>query len=328
VSPPIADIGSFFDAVGKFFDQLAGLKWGSLLLGLLFFHIYIACRTRAYFNALRAAYPDSPIQWRRIWGAYVATYGVNSFIPFRGGEVIKAYLTKTSVPGSSYPAITSSFLCEHAFDACMAVITLTFAFTQGVFPKPPDFSKLGAFDLSYLAAHPRFTLFIITAIGVLVLVGIALLSARVKAFWARVKQGFAILRDRRRWLREMAAIQAAGAIFRLAGFWFLLEAFHVGGSVRNVLLVQAVNTIATALPLTPGGAGVQQALLVKVFVGGASATTVAAYSVGQEIAIAATSILIGFIALATIFRFRSFKAVIREGREAHAADRAAARGAA
>ena len=90
----------------------------------------------------------------------------------------KAFLTKTSVPGSSYPAITSSFLCEHAFDACLAVITLGFAFTQGVFPKPPDFSKLKAFDIAFLASHPRFTLFLLTALAFLVLLLFAVLSRR------------------------------------------------------------------------------------------------------------------------------------------------------
>jgi len=325
---PLADIGSFLHGAGQFFGDLSNLRWGWLIAGLACFHLYIVLRTRAYFNALRAAYPDEPFQWRRIWGAYVAAYGANHVIPFRGGEVIKVFLTKTSVPRSSYPAITSSFLCEHVFDAGLAVITLGFAFTQGVFPKPPDFSKLGAFDLSYLAAHPRFTLFLLTALGVLGLIGFALLSARVRAFWARVRQGFAILADRRRWLREMVGVQAGGAVFRLAAYWSLLEAFHVGGSVRNVLLVQATNTIATALPLTPGGAGVQQAILLKVFAAKASAATVAAYSVGQEIAIAASSLLIAFAALALVFRFRSFKEVMRRGREAHAADRAAARGAA
>jgi uncharacterized membrane protein YbhN (UPF0104 family) len=325
--PILADIGSFFDAVGRFFDQLAGLRWGWLLVALLCFHVYILLRTRAYFHALRAAYPGASFQWRRIWAAYAATYGLNNVIPFRGGEAMKLFLTRSSVPGSSYPAIASSFLCEHAFDACAAVVTLSFAFTQGVFPKPPDFSSLGAFDLSYLAAHPRFTLFLLTALGVLALVGFALLSARVRAFWARVKLGFTILRDRRRWAREMVSVQLVATVFRLVAYWGFLEAFHVGGSLRNVLLVMAINTIATALPLTPGGAGVQQALMIKVFASSAPAATVAAYSVGQQIAIAASSIAIGFAALALVFRLRSFKEALRQGREAHAADRAAAKGA-
>ena len=92
--------------------------------------------------------------------------------------------------------------------------------------------------------------------------------------------------------------------------------------MRNVLLVLGVNAIASLLPFTPGGAGVQQALLLKVFAGTATSATVAAYSVGQQIAIAAFSLGLGFAALVFIFKFRSFKAVIAAGREHRAAEQA------
>ena len=208
----------------------------------------------------------------------------------------------------------------------MAIFILTFAFSQGVFPKPPDFAKLNAFDLSFLASHPKFTLFLITALAVAVLVGFALLSQRVKAFWERVRQGLTILFDRRRYLREVFAWQFAGWCFRFMAFWFLLEAFNVGGSVRNVLLVLGVNAVAAVVPFTPGGAGVQQALLVKVFAGAASGATVAAYSVGQQIVIAVSTLAVGFGALVSIFRIRSFKEAIRLGKEDRDAAKAAERG--
>jgi uncharacterized membrane protein YbhN (UPF0104 family) len=314
---PLASVGSFFDAVGEFFSNLASVKFPALLLGLACFGIYLGLRSRAWFNVLRAAYPDEPIQWRRVWGAYMAAYGFNNVVPARGGDVMKLFLTKTSIPNSSYPAVTSSMAVELIFDAVIAIPVLTYAFTQGVFPKPPDFSKLDAFDLSWFAQHHRFTLFLLTVLGVLVFIGFALLSARVRAFWARVRQGLAILRDRRRYLREVFAWQFVGWLFRFTAFWMLLEAFGVGGSVRNVLLVLGTNAVAAIVPFTPGGAGVQQAILVKVFGGG---SVVAAYSVGQQIAIGAFSLALGFIALVTIFKFRSFRDAIEQGRAARASD--------
>jgi hypothetical protein len=61
-----------------------------------------------------------------------------------------------------------------------------------------------------------------------------------------------------------------------------------------------------------------------VFAGTASSATVAAYSVGQQIAIAAFTAALGLAALITIFRIRSFREVIRRGREdARAAEPAA-----
>jgi uncharacterized membrane protein YbhN (UPF0104 family) len=318
----VAGIGDFFDAVGEFFSQLASISWGPLVLGLLCFGVYLTVRSRAFFHVLRAAYPTERIAFRRIWGAYIAAYGFNNVVPARGGDVIKLFLVKTSIPSSTYPAIGAAFLVEAGFDLSMGVLILTFAFTQGVFPKPPDFSKLKAFDLSFFASHPRFLLFVLTVLAIGMLVAIALLSARAKAFWARVRQGLTIVFDRRRYFREVWLVQFLAWCFRFSAFWFLLDAFHIGGSVRNVLLVLGVNAVAAVVPFTPGGAGVQQAFLVKVFAGTATGATVAAYSVGQQIAIAVFSLGVGFVALATIFKFRSFKEVIAAGREHREAEKA------
>ena len=50
----------------------------------------------------------------------------------------------------------------------------------------------------------------------------------------------------------------------------------------------------------------------------------AAYSVGQQVAIAAFSFAMGFAALVFVFKIRSFKEVIRRGQEDRAEDKARA----
>jgi uncharacterized membrane protein YbhN (UPF0104 family) len=314
-------LNSFVEAAGQFFSDLAAVHWGALVLGLTFFGLNLTLRSRAFFHSLRAAYPAVSFQWRRIWGAYLAAVGFNNVVPARGGDIIKLFLVRSSIPGSSYPTVASAFFVESIFDACVGVLVLVFAFSQGVFPKPPDFSKLNSFDISYLAEHFRFTLFLITLLAVLGLVAFALLSVRAKAFWARVRQGLTILTDRRRYMREVVAWQAAAWVCRFTAFWFLLDAFRVGGSIVNVLLVFGVGQVAGAVPFTPGGAGVQQALLVKVFATSAPTAVVAAYSVGQQIAIAAFTAIAGLCAVVFIFRFRSFKEVIAAGRASREAER-------
>src|SRR6478672_8090716 len=179
----------FFDAVGQFFADLAAVHWAALLLGLAFFGLNLTLRARAYFNSLRAAYPAVPIQFRRIWGAYVAAVGFNNVVPARGGDLIKLFLTRSSIPGSRYPTVASAFFVESIFDVTVGILVLIFAFTQGVFPKPPDFSKLSSFDISFFAEHFQLTLFLLTLLGVAAVVAFALLSVRFKAFWDRVRQG-------------------------------------------------------------------------------------------------------------------------------------------
>ena len=165
----------------------------------------------------------------------------------------------------------------------------------------------------------RFTLFLLTALSVGFLVGFALLSVRVKAFWLHIRQGITILRDRRLYRRKMATWQFASWIFRFGSYWALLEAFHIGGSIRNALLVLGVQVVASVFPFTPGGIGVQQAILLEVFKRSPDA---ASFAVGQQIATAILSTALGFAALVLIFRFKSFREVMARGREDRRAEAA------
>ncbi len=252
------------------------------------------------------------MRWRDVWGGYMVGYAVNNVIPLGGGNVAQLFLIRTSIADSTYPTIAAALSTGVICDWLVGLVIMGFAFTQGVFPKPPDFSKLPAFDISFFASHMRFTLFFLTLLGIVFVLGFAFLSARVRAFWQRIRLGLTIVRDRRRFRREMAAWQVASWVPRFFAYWALLDAFHIGGSVRNALLVLAVQVVASVFPFTPGGAGVQQALLLTIF---ANSANVAAFSVGQQIATAVLSSALGFAALVLIFRFRSFREVIARGRE-------------
>jgi uncharacterized membrane protein YbhN (UPF0104 family) len=321
--PPIhtvlASLGSsldaFFHAVRVFFDQLAAVGWGALALALLLHLGHLLCRSRAWFNTLRAAYPNERIRWRRLIGAYVAGVGINSILPARAGDVTKIYFAKASVPNSTYPAITSSFFIESIFDLTAGAFVMLFAVTQGVLPSVPQLPNLPAFDLSFWADHPRFLLFTLTFFTIGMLSVYAALSIRAVIFWDRIKQGVVILTDFRRYLRQVASLQAGAWLLRFGAFFFFLEAFHVGGSVKNALLVMSVQGLSTLTPFTPGGAGAQQALLVYVFRGVASRTTVLAYSVGQQIALGVFNLALALVAIFLMARTLSIKSIIRRGEE-------------
>ena len=305
-------VNGLVSSAGTFFSQLASLSWVALLLGLLLYALYLALRSRALWGAVQTAYPDVRVRWRDIWGAYMVGYAINNVFPLGGGNIAQLFLTRVAIPPSSYPTIAAALSTGVIFDWFMGLLVVAFAFTQGVFPKPPDFSKLPAFDISFFASNMRFTLFVLTLLGILFVLSFALLSVRVRAFWQRIRQGLAILRDRDAYKRKMASWQFASWIARFFSYWALLDAFHIGGSVRNALLVLAVQVVASVFPFTPGGAGVQQALLLAIF---AHNPEVAAFSVGQQIATAVLTSALGFGALVFIFRFKSFREVIARGKE-------------
>jgi uncharacterized membrane protein YbhN (UPF0104 family) len=303
----------FLDATQAFGNHFTQIGWGAIAIAFLFYFGMLLARGRAWEQTLEAAYPENDVRYDKIAAAYIAGAGLNSFIPARVGDVVKIFLARHSIPRSTYPTITSSFFVQSVFDTSVGILVLIYAITQGLLPKAPDIPDLPAFDIAFWAQHPRFLMFFLTVAGIALIVAYAITARRAEKFWDRVKQGAVVLTDIRRYLRTVAFWQAVAWVARFASFWFFLEAFHIGGSFQNVLLVMSVQSVATLLPFTPGGAGAQQALLVATLAGAAGTTRgdVLAYSVGQQVAIAVFTALLGFIALAFVFRTTDLRGLIR-----------------
>jgi uncharacterized membrane protein YbhN (UPF0104 family) len=301
---------SFRHGAEEFFHRLAEINWLAMAVALGFYLGHLLARSRAWQNVLCAAYPDRKVPYGRITAAYLIGAGINSVVPARVGDAVKIFLAKRSIRRSTYPTVVSSFFVGSVFDTTAGILVFIYALTQGLLPEPPELPNLPAFDIAFWAEHPSLLLFTITALGIATVILFALLARRVEAFWDRVKQGAVVLTDIPRYLRTVAAWQAFGWILRFAAYWFFLEAFHIGGSFQNVLLVMSVQTISTLLPLTPGGAGAQQALLVATLVG-PGPIAVLTYSVGQQIAIAAWTALLGALALIFVFRTTDWRRLLR-----------------
>ncbi len=315
---PIADLGSnvdhFFNVSAEFFRHLSEVRWTQFGVALLFLLAMQLARAWAWRNVLRAAYPERRIPFLPLGAAYLAGAGINAILPAHAGDVTKVFLVKRQIPGSSYPAVTSSFLVQTVFDTSVGILVLLYAISQGLLPPLPKIPDLPAFEISFWADHPKALLF--TTLGLLaaIAIGIYFLAHRVRRFWDRVKQGVIILATPRRYLREVFAWQGVGWLCRFAAFWFFLEAFGIPGTVGNVMLVMSVQAIANIIPFTPGGAGAQQALLVATLTG-PSRTAVLSFSVGTQIAMAAWSVVLGFAAILLVFRTTDWRGLIRQAQE-------------
>ena len=315
---PSADLGSnvqsFLNAAGEFFTHLSDIEWAPFALALVFLGAMQIARAWAWRNVLHAAYPDSKIPFLPLSAAYLAGAGVNAILPARAGDVTKIFLVKRQINGASYPAVTSSFLVQSVFDTTVGVLVLLYAITQGLLPEPPQLPNLPAFEIAFWADHPQTLAIVVGVLALATIVGVIVLGRRVRAFWQRVKQGVIILTEPRRYLRQVAAWQGVGWLCRFAAFWFFLEAFGIGGSFGNVLLVMSVQAIANVVPFTPGGAGAQQALLAATLTG-PSRSAVLAYSVGTQIAMAAWSVVLGFAAILLVFRTTDWRGLIKEAQD-------------
>ena len=311
---PVSDLASnaeaFLNRAGEFFGHLYEIEWTAFAIALALLAAMQLARAWAWRNVLRAAYPAAPIPFLPLSAAYLAGAGINAIIPARAGDVTKIFLVKRQIPGASYPAVTSSFFVQTVFDTTIGVLVLLYAITQGLLPPLPEIPDLPAFEIAFWAENPE----VLGLFVAVLIVAVLLLAHRVRRFWEKVRQGVVILSEPRRYLREVAAWQGLGWLCRFGAFWFFLDAFGIGGSLPNVLLVMSVQAIANVIPFTPGGAGAQQALLVATL-DGPSRTAVLSFSVGTQIAMAAWSVVLGFAAILIVFRTTDWRGLIREAQD-------------
>lgn len=310
-----SNVDSFLRAAEAFFDNLTAIQWAPFAVALFLWAGMLLARSHGWANALRAAYPSARVDERFITAAFLAGAGFNSVMPAHAGDAIKVFLAKKSIPGASYPAVASSFVVLAPFDTTLGICVLAYALTLGLLPALPKVPELPAFDIAFWAEHPQLLMLFLTGLWIGAIVLFIVLSRRAEAFWQKLKQGVAIFATPRRYLREVAAWQMVGWLCRFTSYWFFLEAFNLDGSAQNVLIVMAVESVAKALPFTPGGAGAQQALLVATLKG-PSAAAVLSFSVGQGLAVAVWAIVLGFVSLAAVFRITNWRRLLREGRAA------------
>jgi uncharacterized membrane protein YbhN (UPF0104 family) len=105
----------------------------------------------------------------------------------------------------------------------------------------------------------------------------------------------------------VATWQAADWALRLVTIWFLLDAFDIPQTLENTGLVQVSTSVATLFPITPAGVGTEQAFLLYVLNGVASASVLLAFSVGAKLTITLTNVVAGFTAIALTLRTVRFK---------------------
>lgn len=315
-------MGRIIDAAGEFFHHLADVRWLPLAIALGFQLLRLLARAPAWRNIVRAAYPEARIPRRTVAGAYLAGVGVNAIIPARGGDVLKLYLVKHRVEGLTYPTLTSTLIVETLFDTVVAGGILAWALVIGVLPSLDVLPDLPQIDWSWPLRHKTEAAVIGGVWLVVVILLLVIAVRRVREFKARVRQGFAILGDFGRYVRQVVTWQALSWAFRFASVYFFLEAFRVPATLHNTLLVLVVQSLSTLFPFTPGGVGTQQGLLVYVFDragSGIAGSRLLSFSVGMYLATTILNAVVGFGCLFLMLRtFRWRRVVVPDEESAYA----------
>ncbi|HSI98484.1 MAG TPA: lysylphosphatidylglycerol synthase transmembrane domain-containing protein [Gaiellaceae bacterium] len=290
------------DAIDAFLDRLGSVDLQPLSLAILCHLLKMACTSMAWRNVLAAAYPEDRVRWRSVYGAYLAGVGINAIIPARAGDAVRIVLAHRAIPGSTYTTVISSTLALSVFDMVAASLYLAWAVSIGALPGLQVLATLESFDFAWLLSRPlAFELLVAALLIALAILGFWI-QGHVANFWARVAQAFRVFRPPTRYFGRVAIWQAADWGLRLATIWFLLDAFDIPQSLEKAALVQVSQSTATLLPITPGGIGTEQALLVYVLSGTAPASVLLAFSVGAKLTLIATNVVAGFTSIAITLR--------------------------
>ena len=151
-------MGEVLHAIAVFFEQLASVEFVPLLLAVGCHLLKTVCTSRAWRNTIAAAYPEEPVPWRTVYGAYIAAVGVNAVVPIRGGDAVKLYLTHRAIQGASYMTLAATLLVLAIFDTVAALLLFVWALTQGALPGLSLLPSLPGFDFGFVAANPELSI--------------------------------------------------------------------------------------------------------------------------------------------------------------------------
>lgn len=312
-----------FDKGDEFLGQLANVIWWALVVAVVLHLATLVLRARAWRNIIDDAYPELRVGQRGILGAYVAGVGVNSVVPARLGDVVKLFLAKRSVEGSSYATLISTFVVFSVVDILVSSVIVIWALQLGVLPGIDELRSDPNFAGAWIVANPVAT----AGLAVAFLAAVVLLliwgSRHVVAFKRRLVRGFAVLSHWRYYARHVLSWQLGAWVLQVASLGWFLAAFGLAATSGNTFVVQAMQSLAQAVPFTASGAGAEQALLVAAFDDEMPAADVLGFAVGLRIAIAGSNVLVGFAAILVMLRTLRFRRIVAPERaklaKAHAA---------
>ena len=285
------ELGALFHHGEMLVGKLGQVSLIPLAVALALHLAKLGVRARAWHNIVRAAYPTDRPRFRHSLGAFLAGTGVGACVPARAGQLVRLGLLRSRVSSSSLPGLVSTLIAESVFDAALTaliVIAVLIAAGPGAAGGASFSGPLGQHPVIAGLAAVAFTL-----AGC----GLALQRrARIRSLLRDARIGLAVLAQPARYLREVASWQALGCTLRVASTYWFLVAFHVPASLHAVLLVIAVQLVAGAVPLTPGGAGSQQAILVGAL-SPITTSTVLGFGIGTQMTTLLADVVLGGLSL-------------------------------
>jgi hypothetical protein len=304
----LENAGSLAGALG---ERLAGASLMFLAAAVALHVLKTAVRARAWHSIVTTAYPDERLRYRDSLGAYLCGIGVNAVVPARAGEVVKLSLVKRRAPGTRVEGLVSTLVTESAFDSVAGATAIACGFVLG-------WASLGGSILSPVepvAHHPWLAAGVATTVVAIAAFAFRRVHGKARTLLHEAGRGLALFGHPLQYLRTVVAWQAGALVLRLGSIACFLGAFHLPVTAQICLVVLAVQCAASSVPLTPNGAGTQQALLVVALGAGIAAPRVVGFGTGAQLATTLADVALGALALALMTGSLRWRSVLTAAEE-------------
>jgi uncharacterized membrane protein YbhN (UPF0104 family) len=221
---------------------------------------------------------------------------------------------RASIPGSSVAGLTSATVVESFFFAAVSVLTVVVVaiFLPRTVSTGSPSDEVGDF----FTAHP--VLVVVVIVGVL---GAGYffwprVKRRVVDEWEKAKQGAAIFRDWRRYLREVALPSGLSYCCRMGVTAVFMAAFGLPVTFFTVFLVASSHTLSQLFAITPGGVGQTQALDLVTLRPYASSDSIGAFSITQDSVLTIWNVVLGISVMLWAFGYAQTRDLLSKSRRA------------
>jgi uncharacterized membrane protein YbhN (UPF0104 family) len=293
--------------LGDVWDSLTGIAVGYLVAGFALQTVQTTMTAVGWFFILAAAFPRERLAYRAVLASYAAGVALNGFLPANIGTVVMLLMFVALIPAATFSGILGSMIVQKIFFTAVGTFVYLYLFL----------SVPGSFDLQLGGLHDH------PAAVLLIVVGGALLLAalgrrfwqRVKAFWARAKEGGAILARPRDYALKVVAPSAVAWLAKLGVTGVFLAAYGIPVTFHTVMSVIGGNSLANTVSATPGGVGINQAVNAAALTNVTDASTATAYSIGQQLAVTAWNVVFALAVVVWAFGWSGGKTLVESSYE-------------
>jgi len=294
------DMAGWFESL---FDALTAVDAEYVVLGLLLQTLETFLSGIAWLAILRYAYPHAAVRALPILTAYAVAVAGNDVLPASLGTLVMLVMLTAIIPESTFPGLIGGQVVHKLF----FVVAGAFVYLYLFLSVPGSF----AVELELLDDHRALAVLVPAAAILVAVLVVRAFWSRLRGLWQRAKQGGAILAEPRAFAAKVVLPELGAWLCKLGVIAVFLAAYGIPVTLHTVMTVAGGNSLANVVSVTPGGAGVNQAVnsatLTREDV---DRETALAYSAGQQLITTAWSVGLAVVMVAIVFGWAGGKSLV------------------